>query len=129
GDGAVGDPVGVVVLLRDRVVLRLGSAGVAAALGVEPTAPEEREVALAFSGVVRVEPLTIMVAAEGAVHGELHVLEATPGAGRAPAGSGPCRGGRCDSRRARGGTPPRTVRRPGAGRRWRTRRGCARTGR
>ena len=78
GDRAVGDPVGVVMLLRDRVVLRLGCAGVAPAFGVQAPAPEEREVPLPLSGVMRVEPFAVMVATEGAVHGELHTLEAAP---------------------------------------------------
>src|SRR5262245_22444763 len=66
GDGAVGDPVRVVVLARDRVVLGLRRAGVAAALGIEPALAEEREVAGALAGVVGVEPETVMIAAEGA---------------------------------------------------------------
>ncbi len=82
-DGDVGDPVGVVPLARDRVVLGLGCTGVAAGGGLQ-----EAGEAVQVLGVVLAEPAPVvrdrMVAPGGRVHRLLRALEATPRAGVTP---------------------------------------------
>src|SRR6266536_4435066 len=74
-DRAVGDPVGVVQVARDRVDLRLGRARLASTLGLE-----QRGEAVYLVRVLLEEPRAVVLEAAAGdrrrVHGELGVLEA-----------------------------------------------------
>ena len=85
GDGAVGDPVGVVHPAGHGVVLDLGRVGVAAALVVEAHAGEvdERVEGVEPLRAVGLEPLVVVPAPQIPVHGQLDVVEAAVRPGRA----------------------------------------------
>src|SRR5689334_1901260 len=72
-DGAVGDPVGVVALARDGVVFDLGRAGFAAAV-----AGEDGGEAGDVAGMLRPQPVRVVMTADGPVRGQLHMSKAAP---------------------------------------------------
>ena len=75
-DGALGEPVGVVVLARDRVRGDLLEVRVATALVVEAAVLHEREEAARLVRVLVAQPGAVVPERDRAVHRELEVLEA-----------------------------------------------------
>src|SRR5207244_1297724 len=80
--GALGHPVGVIVLPRHGVVRHLGGAGVATAFGVHAAGAEEAHEAVDLLGVGASQPvLVVPPVGHGRVNGQLQVVEASVGAG------------------------------------------------
>lgn len=72
-DRAIGDPVRMVATARDRVVLDLGCAGLPApAAGEHCTKPRD------LIGMIRPQPLRIVMAADGAMRRKLDMLKPSP---------------------------------------------------
>ena len=137
GDGAIGDPVGVVHPAGHGIVLDLGGVGVPAPLVVEAHAGEvdervDRHRATAgrwLRAICRSATAAgsrAWPARRGRSRGTARSSPPWPGSsrstsrrGRSRVGNGPCRPGRCGSPRCRGGARRPRVRRPAAGHRWR----------
>ncbi len=77
GDGAVGDPVGVIMLARDRVVLDLHRIGIAAAVAVLLELHGDQPIeAVDFFGMGLRHPLGVVQKAARDVAGQLHMIKA-----------------------------------------------------
>ena len=145
GDRAVGDPVGVIPVARDRVETRLGCAGLAAGLGARATArtpwpPPCRACRRASGRSAATHACRRSARAPPARRARTRGTDprarartcsspATAAACRSRARSGPCRAARCGSRPCRAGTRRRWARPRATARRWRPRRVCVRIGR